>query len=81
MKLPAVLLSIVVIIGLLISNILFLNKAEEAEKSEELYKMKFETLQGDVDLLTYDLITSRDSVRILNNELDSCREDILTREE
>jgi hypothetical protein len=81
MKLPTVLLSIVVIIGLLITNILFLNKAEEAEKSEAFYKMKFETLQGDVDLLTYDLITSRDSVRILNNELDSCREDILTREE
>jgi hypothetical protein len=81
MKLPAVLLSIIVIIGLLISNILFLNKAEEAEKSEEFYKMKFETLQGDVDLLTYDLITSRDSVRILNNELESCRQSALTREE
>lgn len=81
MKLPAVLLSIIVIIGLLISNILFLNKAEEAEKSEEFYKMKFETLQGDVDLLTYDLITSRDSVRILNKELESCLEQTLTSEE
>ena len=81
MKLPAVLLSIIVIIGLLISNILFLNKAEEAEKSEAFYKMKFETLQGDVDLLTYDLITSRDSVRILNKELENCRQQTLTSEE
>lgn len=81
MKLPAVLLSIIVIIGLLISNILFLNKTEEAEKSEEFYKMKFETLQGDVDLLTYDLITSRDSVRILNKDLESCREQKLISEE
>ena len=43
--------------------------------------MKFETLQGDVDLLTYDLITSRDSVRILNKELESCRQSALIREE
>lgn len=81
MKLPAVLLSIIVIIGLLISNILFLNKAEEAQKSEEFYKMKFETQKGDIDLLTYDLITSRDSVRILNKELENCRQQTLSAEE
>ena len=48
MKIPSLLLSIIVIIGLFISNSLFLNKTEKAEKSEEFYKMKFETLQGDV---------------------------------
>jgi hypothetical protein len=81
MKIPSLLLSIIVIIGLFISNSLFLNKTEKAEKSEEFYKMKFETLQGDVDLLTYDLITSRDSVRILNKELESCRQSALISEE
>jgi hypothetical protein len=78
MKLSVLLLSIVVIVGLLISNIFFVNRTEEAIKSEELYKMKFETLQGDVDILTYDLITSRDSVRILNKELESCKSKGLT---
>ena len=70
MKLPMVLVGIIVISGLLISNIIFLNKLEEVNKSQDFYKMKFEALQGDVDVLTYDLITSRDSVRILHQELE-----------
>ncbi len=72
MKLPMVLVGIIVISGLLISNIIFLNKLEEVNKSQDFYKMKFEALQGDVDVLTYDLITSRDSVRILHQELERC---------
>lgn len=81
MKRTTLLLSMIVIIGLLISNILFLNKTEEAKKIKDFYKMKFEIQLGDVDLLTYDLITSRDSVRILNKELESCRQSALISEE
>ena len=78
MKLPVVLFGIIVISGLLISNIIFLNKLEEVNKSQDFYKMKFEALQGDVDVLTYDLITSRDSVRILYQDLDRCLQEQVT---
>jgi|GEM_PF-1979228 len=72
MKVSVLIISIAVVVGLLVVNIMLVNRASEAEETMELYKMKFETQQGDVDLLTYDLVTARDSVRIVNKELNSC---------
>lgn len=53
-------------LGLLGWNIFLIEKIEgERENLKEL-QYKLEMCQGDVEVLRYDLITSRDSVRILN---------------
>lgn len=74
MKLLTLLIALIIIVGLLVMNIYLVNKVSQAEDDVTLYKMRFEALQGDVDVLTYDLITSRDSVRILNNERERISE-------
>jgi hypothetical protein len=73
MKLPMVVIVLIILAGLLLMNLLMLSRVSQADEDVQFYKMRFETLQGDVDILTYDLITSRDSVRILNNEIDSLK--------
>jgi hypothetical protein len=73
MKLPMVVIVLIILIGLLLMNLLMVSKVSQADEDVQFYKMRFEALQGDVDILTYDLITSRDSVRILNNEIDSLK--------
>jgi hypothetical protein len=55
-------------------NIFLMNRVAQADEETRFYQMKYETMQGDIDVLTYDLITSRDSVRILNDELSNCVE-------
>lgn len=59
------------IVGLLIWNVYLINQVDRLKVQQENLELKNQMLEGDNDILTYDLVTTRDSVRILNEELDS----------
>lgn len=59
------------IAGLLIWNVYLINQVDRLKVQQEDLELKNQMLEGDNDILTYDLVTARDSVRILNEELDS----------
>lgn len=59
------------IVGLLIWNVYLINQVDRLKVQQEDLELKNQMLEGDNDILTYDLVTARDSVRILNEELDS----------
>lgn len=69
-----IVITLIIIVALLLMNIFLMNRVAQADEETRFYQMKYETMQGDIDVLTYDLITSRDSVRILNDELSNCVE-------
>jgi uncharacterized protein YoxC len=74
MKISMIVITLIIIVALLLMNIVLINRVAQADEETRFYQMKYEAMQGDVDVLTYDLITSRDSVRILNIELSNCVE-------
>ncbi|MDX1651931.1 MAG: hypothetical protein R3277_05535 [Brumimicrobium sp.] len=59
-------------VSLLVWNLFIMNNLKEEELQKNELEEQIYTLRGTIDVLNYDLITSRDSVRILNNELDQC---------
>lgn len=61
----------VLVVGLLIWNVYLINQVDRLKVQQEDLELKNQMLEGDNDILTYDLVTARDSVRILNEELDS----------
>lgn len=59
-------LAMVLIFGLLGWNIFLLDEVKELSNSNKELQLKNQMLDGDNDVLTYDLVTCRDSLRILN---------------
>lgn len=68
--LPVVVVSALMILGLLIWNVYLVNEVERLQKEQEDLELKNQMLEGDNDILSYDLVTTRDSVRILNKQLE-----------
>lgn len=62
------------VIGMLLWNVYLLNEVDRLEDELQEKQMINDMLEGDNDVLSYDLITARDSLRILN---DSIRGDSL----
>lgn len=56
------------ILGLLSWNIYLLNDLKSLKEEKKELELKNQMLEGDNDVLTYDLVTYRDSLRILNGE-------------
>lgn len=61
-------LAVVLIFGLLGWNIYLLNDVKELRRSHNELQLKYQMLDGDNDVLSYDLVTCRDSLRILNKK-------------
>jgi len=59
------------VIGVLLWNVYLMNKVDRLEAELQEQQMINDMLEGDNDVLSYDLITARDSLRILNNSLQS----------
>jgi Tfp pilus assembly protein PilO len=58
------------ILGLLIWNIYLINEVGSLKDQQKELELKYQMLEGDNDMLSYDLITCRDSIRILNKRFD-----------
>lgn len=56
----------VLILGLLVWNVYLINQVQRLKATQQELKLKNQMLEGDNDILTYDLVTCRDSLRILN---------------
>lgn len=59
------------LLSLLLWNVYLINETQNLHQENELLNVKYTTQQGEIDILTYDLITTRDSLRIIVEELDS----------
>lgn len=64
MKLTQLIVAVIILI-LLVSNYLLIDKFRKEREQNNILELKLKTLEGDIDVLVYDLDTSRDSVRIL----------------
>ncbi len=61
----------VVMIGFLLWNIYMMGKIFNMKDDLKVIQEELDVCHGDVDILIYDLETSRDSVRILNSEIET----------
>jgi hypothetical protein len=64
LKLTQLIVAVIILI-LLVSNYLLFDKFRKEREQNNILELKLKTLEGDIDVLVYDLDTSRDSVRIL----------------
>lgn len=64
MKLTHLIVAVIILI-LLFSNYFLIDKFRKEREQNNILELKLKTLEGDIDVLVYDLDTSRDSVRIL----------------
>lgn len=71
MKLGAFVSGGVLVLTLLIWNIYLINKNKALVQDHQDMEAKFNAREGDVDILRYDLVTARDSIRILLKNMDS----------
>lgn len=69
-KLPVLVVSSLLIVGLLIWNIYLMGQMQNLSEENSDLQLKNQMLEGDNDILSYDLETTRDSLRILNLELE-----------
>lgn len=67
-------IALVVVLGLLIWNYFLISDLKATRSELKEVELKNQMLEGDVHILNYDLTTSRDSVRILNNLLEREKE-------
>lgn len=65
----SLIISLIVIVGLFIWNYYLIADLKSIQSELKEVELKNQMLEGDVHILNYDLTTSRDSVRILNNVL------------
>ena len=57
---------IIMILGLVIWNVFLTQKISNSIEKENDLNLKIEILEGEINVMEYDLITARDSLRILN---------------
>jgi hypothetical protein len=55
-------------LGLIIWNVYLIQQIDQLKKVNDDLELKIQMLEGDNDVLMYDLVTVRDSVRILNEK-------------
>lgn len=67
-SIPIVVICSILILGLIIWNVYLMNKVDRMRKDQKELKLKNQMLEGDNDILTYDLVTARDSIRILKEK-------------
>jgi hypothetical protein len=65
--LPIIVLSGILILGLLVWNVYLMNEVNGLRKTQKELELKNRILEGDNDVLSYDLVTCRDNIRILND--------------
>lgn len=68
--LPIIVVSAIMIFGLLIWNVYLMNEVDRLKDVQDDLELKNQMLEGDNDILSYDLVTARDSVRILNKKFE-----------
>jgi len=61
----------VLVLGLLLWNVYLINELKSTKSELKDSELKLQMKDGDIHLLNYDLTTSRDSVRILNNIIEN----------
>ena len=61
-------LAVLLIFGLTGWNFYLINQVDKLKEIETELRLKNQMLEGDNDVLSYDLVTCRDSLRILNND-------------
>ncbi len=69
-SLPIWIVSILLFISLLVWNVYLIDHVKDLESENKELELKNQMLEGDMDMLSYDLVTARDSIRILNKEFD-----------
>lgn len=69
-KLPVLIVSSLLILSLLFWNIYLMNETEKLKEINSDLELKNQMLEGDNDMLSYDIITCRDSIRILNKNTE-----------
>lgn len=63
------------VLGLLIWNVYLTTQISNFVESEKDTNLKIDMLKGDLKIMEYDLITARDSLRILNKIVDEKLDD------
>jgi len=64
-------IAFVMMLGFLIWNIFLIGQVSDMKDELKSFQEQLDVCNGDVDILSYDLETSRDSVRILNSEIET----------
>jgi hypothetical protein len=64
-------IAFVMMLGFLIWNIFLMGQVSDMKDEVKSLQEQLDVCNGDVDILSYDLETSRDSVRILNSEIET----------
>lgn len=57
---------VIMILGLMIWNVYLTQQVTNSAENEKDLKLKIDMLEGEIQVMEYDLITARDSLRILN---------------
>lgn len=60
----------ILVLGLLVWNVYLINQVQSLKQNQQELELKNRMLEGDNDILSYDLVTCRDSVRILNMNIE-----------
>lgn len=55
---------------MLLWNVYLTGEITKGREREEEFKLKIDMLEGDLKIMEYDLVTTRDSIRILNAHID-----------
>ena len=58
----------IVFMGLLLWNVYLTNKINTFSQNADKIQLKLDMCQGELNVLSYDLITARDSLRILQGK-------------
>lgn len=60
-----------IILALLIWNVYLINENKRVVEERNQMEIKFNARMGDLDIARYDLLTTRDSIRILLKHMDT----------
>lgn len=71
MKRGVLFLGAIIILTLLVWNVYLVNENKRVVKERLEMELKFNAREGDLDIARYDLLTTRDSIRILLKHMDS----------
>lgn len=66
---------VAMVLGLLIWNVYLTTQVSNFVEREKDANLKIDMLEGDLKIMEYDLITARDSLRILNKIVDEKLDD------
>jgi len=70
MQKPILIILIVMTVGLLLWNVYLTSQITNFKEQEKDLNFKIEMLEGSLKVMEYDLITAKDSLRILNSQVN-----------